>query len=57
LESLQPETFTWVSHFVSMEVQNDGWVLHFQNDFSAFADIVIAADGANSKGERCKAIA
>ncbi|MEO8759838.1 MAG: NAD(P)/FAD-dependent oxidoreductase [Bacteroidia bacterium] len=49
LESLQPETVMWDSHFVSMEVQNEGWVLHFKNASSAYADIVIAADGANSK--------
>jgi len=49
LESLQPETVVWDSHFTSMEQQNEGWLLHFKNDSSAHADIVIAADGANSK--------
>jgi 2-polyprenyl-6-methoxyphenol hydroxylase-like FAD-dependent oxidoreductase len=49
LESLQPETVVWDSHFVSMEKQNEGWLLHFKNGSSAYADIVIAADGANSK--------
>lgn len=49
LESLQPETFVWDSHFVSMEVQNEGWLLQFKKDSPAYADIVIAADGANSK--------
>jgi 2-polyprenyl-6-methoxyphenol hydroxylase-like FAD-dependent oxidoreductase len=49
LESLQPETVQWDSHFISMEAQNGGWQLHFKNGSSAFADIVIAADGANSK--------
>ena len=32
-----------------MEKQNEGWLLHFKNGSSAYADIVIAADGANSK--------
>ena len=49
LESLQPKTIEWDSHFISMEKQNEGWLLHFKNGSSAYADIVIAADGANSK--------
>ena len=49
LESLQPETVIWNSHFVSMEAQNEGWLLHFKDGNSVYADIVIASDGANSK--------
>jgi 2-polyprenyl-6-methoxyphenol hydroxylase-like FAD-dependent oxidoreductase len=49
LESLQPETVVWSSHFLSIEKQNEGWLLHFKNGASAYADIVIGADGANSK--------
>ncbi len=49
LESLQPETVVWDSHFISMESQNEGWLLHFKNSPSVYADIVIASDGANSK--------
>ncbi len=49
LESLQPGTVVWDSHFLSMEKQNEGWLLHFKNGSCAAADIVIAADGANSK--------
>lgn len=49
LESLEPETVVWDSHFVSMEKQNNGWLLHFKNRESVFADIVIGSDGANSK--------
>ncbi len=49
LESLQPDTVVWNSQFVSMQKQNDGWLLHFKNETSAYADIVIGADGANSK--------
>ena len=49
LESLQPETVVWDSHFISMEKQSEGWLLHFKNGSSAYADVVIAADGANSK--------
>ena len=49
LESLRPETVVWDRHFVSMQKQNEGWLLQFKNGSSAYADIVIAADGANSK--------
>ena len=49
LDALQPETVVWDSHFISMEAHNEGWLLHFKNGSSAYADLVIAADGANSK--------
>jgi len=49
LESLQPGTVQWDSHFISLEAENEGWLLHFKNDSTVYADIVIAADGANSK--------
>lgn len=49
LESLQPETVIWNSHFVSMKAQNEGWLLYFKDGNSVYADIVIASDGANSK--------
>ncbi len=49
LESLHPGTVLWDSHFISMDAQNEGWLLHFKNSSSKYADIVIAADGANSK--------
>jgi 2-polyprenyl-6-methoxyphenol hydroxylase-like FAD-dependent oxidoreductase len=49
LESLQPDTVVWDSQFISMEKQGNGWQLHFKNETSAYADIVIGADGANSK--------
>ncbi|OMQ08808.1 NAD(P)/FAD-dependent oxidoreductase [[Flexibacter] sp. ATCC 35103] len=49
LESLQPETIVWDSHFISMKPQNEGWLLSFKNGSSFYADIVIGSDGANSK--------
>ena len=49
LESLQLETVVWNSQFVSMEAKNEGWLLHFKDGNSVYADIVIASDGANSK--------
>ena len=49
LDSLNPGTVVWNSQFVSMSAQNGSWKLEFKNGTSAIADIVIAADGANSK--------
>lgn len=49
LNSLQPDTVKWNSHIVSLSPQNDGWKLEFKDGSSAIADIVVAADGANSK--------
>jgi 2-polyprenyl-6-methoxyphenol hydroxylase-like FAD-dependent oxidoreductase len=49
VNSLNPGTIAWDSHFVSMQEQDGGWLLYFKNCRSAYADIVIAADGANSK--------
>ena len=49
LESLQKGTIVWNCHFISMEKQNQGWLLHSKDGTNAYSDIVIAADGANSK--------
>lgn len=49
LNSLKAGTVVWDSHFAAMERKNNGWLLHFKNGTNAYADLVIAADGANSK--------
>lgn len=49
LESLEPGTVVWDSHFISLSKQQEGWWLHFKDGTSVHADMVIAADGANSK--------
>jgi 2-polyprenyl-6-methoxyphenol hydroxylase-like FAD-dependent oxidoreductase len=49
LNSLNPDTVVWDSHFNSMERRGSAWLLQFKNGTSAYADLVIAADGANSK--------
>lgn len=49
LNSLKSNTVIWNSQFVSMESHQDGWNLHFRNGTTTYADLVIAADGANSK--------
>src|SRR6478735_1743575 len=53
LDSLKPGTVVWDSQFVSMELINEKWQLTFKNGSTATADIVIAADGANSKIRPC----
>lgn len=47
--SLEKNTLVWNSQFDSMEKQGNGWKIHFKNGSEAYADLVIAADGANSK--------
>lgn len=49
LESLEPETVIWNSQFTGMTAQGDGWELQFKNGSTVYADLVIAADGANSR--------
>ena len=49
INSLHPDTVIWDSHFISMEPQNKGWLLHFKNGKTVYADFVIGADGANSR--------
>lgn len=49
LDSLAPDTVVWDSQFVSMSETGNTWTLVFKNGTSAQADIVVAADGANSK--------
>ncbi|SEN91005.1 2-polyprenyl-6-methoxyphenol hydroxylase [bacterium A37T11] len=49
LDSLQPNTVVWGSQFSSMQKVGNGWLLHFKNGTSAYADLVVAADGANSR--------
>ncbi|OIN57302.1 FAD-dependent oxidoreductase [Arsenicibacter rosenii] len=49
LNSLRPGTVIRDSQFVGMEAKGQGWLIHFKNGTTAEADIVIGADGANSK--------
>jgi 2-polyprenyl-6-methoxyphenol hydroxylase-like FAD-dependent oxidoreductase len=48
LDSLEPDTVVWNSRLVELVRTYGAWKLTFQNGASTFADIVIAADGANS---------
>lgn len=49
LNALVPGSVIWDRQFSHMEKQDEGWLLHFANGSTNYADLVIAADGANSK--------
>ena len=49
LNSLQPGTVIWDSQFKTLSRSGTRWLLEFKNGTTAFADIVVGADGANSK--------
>jgi 2-polyprenyl-6-methoxyphenol hydroxylase-like FAD-dependent oxidoreductase len=49
LDSLKPGTVVWDSHFTALITIGNAWQLEFKNGTTAMADLVIGADGANSK--------
>ncbi|MBH8558279.1 FAD-dependent oxidoreductase [Hymenobacter negativus] len=49
LDSLQPGTVVWDSQLLAVQPLGAGWQLTFQGGATATADILIGADGANSK--------
>ncbi|MEJ5053593.1 FAD-dependent oxidoreductase [Sphingobacterium sp. MYb382] len=49
LASLKTDTVSWNHHFLRMEPHGEGWLLYFKDRDAIYADLVIAADGANSK--------
>ncbi len=49
LNSLQPDTVVWNSHILSIEPIGNKWKIIFENGNTVIADLVIGADGANSK--------
>lgn len=49
IESLDEGTVVWDSKFASLEPDGSGWTLTFEKGITAYADLVVAADGANSK--------
>ncbi len=49
LNSLRLDTVVWNSHLLAVTPHGPGWQLAFANGTTATADIVIGADGANSK--------
>ncbi|MEJ1242306.1 FAD-dependent monooxygenase [Chryseolinea sp. T2] len=53
LNSLHPDTVVWDSHFISMSKKGKQWKLEFKNGTTTVADIIIGADGGNSKIRPC----
>ena len=49
LDSVKPDTIIWDSHLINISPAGDAWKLEFKNGATVIADIVIGADGANSK--------
>lgn len=49
IASLQDETIVWNARFSELKKEKNGWNLFFENGTVAYADLVIAADGAGSK--------
>lgn len=49
IASLHEGTVRWNSHITAMERNGDGWQLLFKDGESAYADLVVVAEGANSK--------
>jgi 2-polyprenyl-6-methoxyphenol hydroxylase-like FAD-dependent oxidoreductase len=49
LDSLQPGTVVWDRQFAAMQPAGPAWEITFRNGTTATADLVIGADGANSK--------
>jgi 2-polyprenyl-6-methoxyphenol hydroxylase-like FAD-dependent oxidoreductase len=49
IASLKKENIVWNARFTELKPSGAGWEIVFENGTSAYADLVIAADGANSR--------
>ena len=49
ISSLEEGTIVWNSKFTELKPSGNGWDIYFENENSVYADLVVAADGANSK--------
>jgi len=49
LDSLHPGTVVWNSHMIDLIPDGQSWLLQFKNGNTERADIIIGADGANSR--------
>ena len=47
--SLRAGTVVWDARFTALQADGAGWQIQFANGTQAYADVVVAADGANSK--------
>ena len=48
LDSLADHTVVWNSKFTGLSANNGKWLLHFENETDAIADVVIGANGGRS---------
>jgi len=49
IASLNDDTMVWNSKFLELRENGSGWDIIFDNGTTAYADLVVAADGANTK--------
>jgi len=49
VSSIKEENIVWDARFTALKPSGTGWNIYFEDAPSAYADLVIAADGANSK--------
>jgi 2-polyprenyl-6-methoxyphenol hydroxylase-like FAD-dependent oxidoreductase len=52
LDSLKSDTVIWDRKFTSLEEHNGKWLLHFENEMNATADVVIGANGGISTARK-----
>ena len=52
LDSLTSGTVIWDRKFIGLEADNGQWLLHFENETSATADVVIGANGGMSSARK-----
>ena len=52
LDSLTGDTVIWDRKFTSLEVQRGKWLLHFENELTDTADVVIGASGGMSNARK-----
>lgn len=49
IASLEENTIEWNAKFTTLNQDGNGWQVGFDNGTTAYADLVVAADGVNSK--------
>jgi 2-polyprenyl-6-methoxyphenol hydroxylase-like FAD-dependent oxidoreductase len=49
IASLHQDTIVWNSKFVELKENGSGWDIAFDNGHTAYADVVVASDGANTR--------
>jgi 2-polyprenyl-6-methoxyphenol hydroxylase-like FAD-dependent oxidoreductase len=49
INSLEDDTIIWNARFLELTENGKGWDLVFENQVNAYADVVVAADGANTR--------